>query len=278
MVLTDTRCEGGTPSRCATLLSQIEPPECLQFIWKREARLWAFLLLPALCLLTWVFLLYLPDTSVSTKNIKIKSRLMKCRCLLVLRKHQDKQKSLHFPRSVFERSAFQRMSPTFPERIIIFGKLASIECNFSAACSTQQASFALSSMSSGNKTDRKLNNPAAFPLIIFWFRKFGRQRGAKLLSECHHSQGTRALARSLEKKRGDPLHEIGEGVSAAKERELLSGAAVEATMCRYCSAGGCGRARSLPKPRLGGLLPGLPAPRSPAGQRCTHFGFARRLH
>lgn len=167
MVLTDTRCEGGTPSRCATLLSQIEPPECLQFIWKREARLWAFLLLPALCLLTWVFLLYLPDTSVSTKNIKIKSRLMKCRCLLVLRKHQDKQKSLHFPRSVFERSAFQRMSPTFPERIIIFGKLASIECNFSAACSTQQASFALSSMSSGNKTDRKLNNPAAFPLIIF---------------------------------------------------------------------------------------------------------------
>lgn len=107
-----------------------------------------------------------------THSVKIKSRQARHRYALaksfkLLRKYQSRQKFLPFPGFSFKRPLYRRLSSTFPERIIIFGKLASIQSNFSAVRWAQQASFALSSMSSGNKTDRKLNKPTVFPLIIF---------------------------------------------------------------------------------------------------------------
>ena len=69
-------------------------------------------------------------------------------------------------------------------------------------------------MSSGNKTDRKLNKPAVSPLIMFGFRKFSREHGAKLLTKRHHSQGTWSFGWASEKQ-SDALDLIEKGRSLA---------------------------------------------------------------
>lgn len=134
LVLKDTRCKGGIfLLQGLTLASRYSrQSKYFEFIWERGGAL--ELSVSTRSMFANLFFSYstFQPHPFHADNIKIKSRLLKHRYLFakslkLLRRHQYRQKSLHFPSFSFKRSVYQRASWTFPERIIIFGKLASIQ-------------------------------------------------------------------------------------------------------------------------------------------------------